>query len=95
MFKREWNIRYIITRVVFRESKKTEFRLDYGALRSELEMMGGEANLTNIRQAAIRSRRSKLPDVAEIPNAGSFFKNPVVSREQADRLLAEYPGLPV
>ena len=95
IFKREWKNRYIITRVVFRLSKKTEFRLDYGALRSELEKMGGEVNLTNIRQAVIRIRRSKLPDVAEIPNAGSFFKNPVVSREQADRLLAEYPGMPV
>ena len=84
-----------IDRVVFRLSKKPEFRLDYGALRSELEKMGGEVNLTNIRQAVIRIRRSKLPDVAEIPNAGSFFKNPVVSREQADRLLAEYPGMPV
>ena len=81
IFKREWKNRYIITRVVFRLSKKTEFRLDYGALRSELEKMGGEVNLTNIRQAVIRIRRSKLPDV--------------VSREQADRLLAEYPGMPV
>ena len=37
IFKREWKNRYIITRVVFRLSKKPEFRLDYGALRSELE----------------------------------------------------------
>ena len=72
IFKREWKNRYIITRVVFRLSKKPEFRLDYGALRSELEKMGGEVNLTNIRQAVIRIRRSKLPDVAEIPNAGVF-----------------------
>ena len=95
IFKREWKNQYIITRVVFRLSKKPEFRLDYGTLRSELEKMGGEVNLTNIRQAVIRIRRSKLPDVAEIPNAGSFFKNPMVRREQADRLLAEYPGMPV
>lgn len=95
IFKREWKNRYIITRVVFRLSKKPEFRLDYGALRSELEKMGGEVNLTNIRQAVIRIRRSKLPDVAEIPNAGSFFKNPWSVGNRRTGFWRNYPGMPV
>jgi len=95
IFKRAWKNQYLITRVIFRLAKKPVFRLEYGSIRSELEKSGGEVSLKNIRQAIIRIREEKLPDVKVWPNAGSFFKNPVVSREIADRLLQQYPELPV
>ena len=94
IFKGEWKNRYIVTYVVFRLTKVPEFRLNYGSVREELQKLG-EVSLKNIRQAIIQIRRAKLPDVKELPNAGSFFKNPVVSREQAEQLKERYPELPV
>lgn len=94
IFKGEWKNRYIVTYVVFRLTKVPEFRLNYGSVREELQKLG-EASLKNIRQAIIQIRRAKLPDVKDLPNAGSFFKNPVVSREQAGQLKERYPELPV
>ena len=94
IFKGEWKNRYIVTYVVFRLTKVPEFRLNYGSVREELQKLG-EVSLKNIRRAIIQIRRAKLPDVKELPNAGSFFKNPVVSREQAGQLKERYPGLPV
>lgn len=95
IFKKAWKNQYIITRVIFRLSKHPEFRLDYGSIRTELERLGGEVSLKRIREAIIRIRREKLPDVAVLPNAGSFFKNPVVARGMAERLAVQYPELPV
>lgn len=94
IFKGEWKNRYIVTYVVFRLTKVPEFRLNYGSVREELQKLG-EVCLKNIRRAIIQIRRAKLPDVKELPNAGSFFKNPVVSREQAGQLKERYPELPV
>ena len=51
VFKNSYKNKYLITRVVFKLSKKPEYRLDYGAIRKELEKMGGEVSLKNIRQA--------------------------------------------
>lgn len=95
IFKREWRNQYIITHVFFRLSKQPQFRLDYGSVRSELERVGGEVTLQKVRQAVINIRNSKLPDVKILPNAGSFFKNPVVPLKLAENLLKQYPGLPV
>ena len=55
----------------------------------------GEVTLKAVREAIIRIREAKLPDVNVLPNAGSFFKNPVVERKAADALLAENPGMPI
>ncbi|MDE6451471.1 MAG: UDP-N-acetylenolpyruvoylglucosamine reductase, partial [Odoribacter sp.] len=95
IFKKAWKNQYIITRVIFRLAKHPVFRLDYGSIRTELERLGGEVSLKSVREAIIRIRWDKLPDVAVLPNAGSFFKNPVVKCEMAERLLEQYPGLPV
>lgn len=94
IFKHEWKNKYIITHVTYRLDKTPEFILDYGAVREEVDRLG-EVSLEHIREAIIRIRESKLPDVKLLPNGGSFFKNPVVDHEKAEQLGGLYPGMPV
>ena len=94
-FKREWRNRFVVTRVWFRLSKHPRFRLDYGSVRAEVEKLGGEVTPGKVREAVIRIREAKLPDVKSVPSAGSFFKNPVVEAGMAERLAEEYPGMPL
>lgn len=71
-------------------------RLDYAGLREELRTLGAdEPGHADVACAVERLRRRKLPDPAEISNAGSFFKNPVVPGEHAVALKNAYPDLPV
>jgi len=93
VFKKEYKNLFIITHVYFRLSKKAEFKLEYGAIKKELENYD-EINLQNIREVIIKIRESKLPDPLEIGNAGSFFKNPVVETEFAEKLVTKHPDLP-
>lgn len=67
--------------------------LGYDALAREVEDAGG-ATLENIRTAVRRIRGEKLPDPAVTGNAGSFFKNPVVDSELAERIKRKYPDMP-
>ena len=95
MFKHSWKNRYIITYVVFRLSKEPVYKLDYGSIREEVGRLGEMVSLSSVRQAVINIRNSKLPDVRELPNAGSFFRNPVVSAEFARNLQQKYPSVPL
>lgn len=94
IFKHELRGRAVITSVEFRFGKHPAPDLGYGDLQRETEARGG-ASLRNIREAVCAIRRGKLPDTAVLGNAGSFFKNPVVSRAEAERLAARYEGMPV
>ena len=97
VFKSELWGQYAITRVTFRLKKHFEPKLQYGGLVKAVEEKGlTKDTLTaqELRQIIIDIRRAKLPDPKEQGNAGSFFKNPVVSREQAERLLLDYPTMP-
>lgn len=97
VFKRELRDQYIITTVTFRLDKQPVFHTRYGAIRETLSEMGiSDDNLSikAISEAVIHIRRSKLPDPAEIGNAGSFFKNPEIPKLQFDRLKAQHPALP-
>ena len=97
IFKSELWGQYAIIRVTFRLKKHFEPKLQYGGLIKAVEEKGlTKDTLTaeQLRQIIIDIRRAKLPDPKEQGNAGSFFKNPVVSREKAERLLSEYPTMP-
>ncbi len=94
IFKVESKGKYLITRVWFRLSKTPVLKLDYGSLREDVKRFGHE-NLKNVREAVINTRTRKLPDPAKTGNAGSFFKNPVISVGQSEDLLRIFPGMPV
>ncbi len=93
IFKQELKGRVIILAVEFRLGRKPNPNLGYGDVISEVESRGG-ATLRNIREAICAIRSRKLPDPKVLGNAGSFFKNPIVEREVAQRLLEMYPDMP-
>ena len=93
VFKNEYKGRYIITSVLFRLNKHPEFKLNYQHLEEEV-MKTGELNLANIRKTIIHIRETKLPDPKITGNAGSFFMNPVIAKEQFLALQAVYPQIP-
>lgn len=94
-FKNEWKNKFLITSVCYQLSKVFQPRLDYGNIRAELQQRGiVEPTPQELRQVIIDIRRAKLPDPAVEGNAGSFFMNPVVSREKFETLAAHYPDMP-
>jgi UDP-N-acetylmuramate dehydrogenase len=94
IFKRKWKGKYFILHVRFRLSKHPELKLDYSAIREELQLMNRpDPSISDIRDAVCRIRERKLPDPGKIGNAGSFFKNPVISERQFTVLKERYPGM--
>jgi len=95
IFKRALKGKYIILNATFRLSKNPVLNTSYGLIREELESMNvPEPGILSVRNAVISIRRRKLPDPAEIGNAGSFFKNPVIPNDQFELLKAKFPGIP-
>ncbi len=87
--------RYLITSLRLQLDRTFTPQLDYAGIRQELQQAGIEqADLRDVFNAIIWIRQRKLPDPAVQGNAGSFFKNPVVSRERFETLLSQYPDLP-
>ena len=94
IFKGKYKDRVVILNVTFRLNKKPVFHTSYGDIRNELERMGvKDLNIRAVSQAVISIRQSKLPDPAKIGNAGSFFKNPTVSKEKFEALQVEFPSI--
>jgi len=89
------NARYAITDVTFRLPKAWRPVTRYTDVDAELAARSvGQPDARVIFAAIVAIRQRKLPDPAQLPNAGSFFHNPVVAAATADRLLANHPGLP-
>ena len=93
VFKHALRDRAIITRVQLRLARKACVNLQYPALAEQFPH-GVQPTPHEVRAAVIAVRRSKLPDPAELPNVGSFFKNPLVSSAQFEPLRRADPALP-
>jgi UDP-N-acetylmuramate dehydrogenase len=93
IFKRSWKQKCIVTSVVFRLAKKPTLNTGYQSL---ADKMAGRSkqDVETLRQVIMEIRSEKLPDPDKLGNAGSFFKNPVVSEEMYESLLTDHPDLP-
>jgi UDP-N-acetylmuramate dehydrogenase len=95
IFKHAWKDRALITSVLFSLPLGALPWTDYGELRTELTRLGiHRPTARDVSAAVIAIRRRKLPDPAKIGNAGSFFKNPIVTVETFDQLKNSHPTLP-
>lgn len=95
IFKKRYKNDYIIVSVHFKLNKTPVINTSYTALKAELEKAGiHNPTIQDISRAVITIRQSKLPNPAEVGNAGSFFKNPVVEAEKLTQLKAKHPDIP-
>lgn len=96
VFKNVLKNQYVVTAVVLRLHRQAQTNVRYGAITETLAELGieGEPTPQDVSRAVVHIRRSKLPDPAQVGNAGSFFKNPEVSQAKFDQLKSQYPELP-
>jgi UDP-N-acetylmuramate dehydrogenase len=95
IFKHEAKGKYVIVNVTFKLNKNPKFHVEYGAIKDTLAEMGvEELSIKAISDAVVHIRQSKLPNPAEIGNAGSFFKNPEIPISQFVILKEKFPTIP-
>ncbi len=94
IFKRP-NNRYVITGVRYKLSRSPVMNVSYGAIAAELKKFSFiEPDTRYIFDTVCRLRKSKLPDPDELPNAGSFFKNPKIDENKLKGILRKDPDMP-
>lgn len=95
IFKGELKGQYVITSVDFLLKKNAPLHLEYGNIQTYLEQNGiDNPSLQQLHDAICAIRDAKLPDVKQIGSAGSFFKNPVIGKEQFEALQKVHPDMP-
>lgn len=95
IFKQELKHKVIITNVTLRLTKHShKFNVSYGAISQFLDTNKQKPSLENIAAAVMQIRQSKLPNPAEIGNAGSFFKNPEISQTEFEAIKQKFPTIP-
>ncbi len=98
IFKGDLKNQYIITEVIFRFPMASKLNMDYGAIQDELkkeipDKMAHEIDIQDISRVVSKIRIEKLPDPSQIGNAGSFFKNPIISESIWKQLKIRYPNI--
>lgn len=93
IFKQEAKDKYVITSVVFKLTKRNhKINTSYGDITKELEKQNVTTpTLKDVSNAVIAIRQSKLPDPKELGNSGSFFKNPIISKELFEKVHQKFP----
>lgn len=95
IFKRKVKNQYFIYEVYFKLDKKRAVNCNYGDIKKILEEKGIDTPTPkDVSNAVIEIRSSKLPNPSELGNAGSFFKNPVISESLFNELYISYPEMP-
>jgi UDP-N-acetylmuramate dehydrogenase len=95
LFKKEGKNQYIILSITLKLNKIPSYHVEYGAIQQTLAAMNvKELSIQNISRAIIQIRQHKLPDPKKIGNAGSFFKNPILSSQAFKNIFSEYPEMP-
>ena len=93
VFKQEAKDKYVITSVVFKLTKRNhKINTSYGDITKELEKQNVTTpTLKDVSNAVIAIRQSKLPDPKELGNSGSFFKNPIISKQLFEKVQQKFP----
>ena len=94
VFKQALRDRMLITQVRLRLQKRPRLNLEYAGVRDELTRMAmPEPTVADVSRAIVRMRRRKLPDPESLPNAGSFFKNPVLAPDHYAQVQQRCPQI--
>jgi UDP-N-acetylmuramate dehydrogenase len=95
IFKNELKGKFVITSVMLRLQKSPKTNISYHALSDKLAEKGiTKPSIRDVSNAVIEIRKSKLPDPAKIGNTGSFFKNPVITKDRFQILQEKYAEIP-
>lgn len=94
IFKSKYKGRFIILSVTYKLNINQQKNTSYGAIEAELAHRGiHDPSIKDIAEVVSFIRVEKLPDPSTIGNAGSFFKNPIISNEQLTQIQAQYPQI--
>lgn len=94
IFKNQYAGKRIILSVLFKLTKRPELNTSYPLVEETLEKYRIK-NPYSLGRSIREIRESKLPEPWQLGNAGSFFKNPIISQDDADRLILEHPNIPI
>jgi UDP-N-acetylmuramate dehydrogenase len=94
IFKNDLKNKFIITSIKLKLKKNPIVNFSYSSIKSELEKKKIlNPTIKEIRKIIYGIRMSKLPDPAKIGNAGSFFKNPIITKDKLLQLQKIFPGI--
>lgn len=94
IFKSKYKGRYIITSVTYKLHLHAQRNTSYGAIEDELKRRNiNSPTIKDIAEVVSHIRVEKLPDPTTIGNAGSFFKNPIIPKQQFERLVQKFPDM--
>lgn len=95
IFKQDLKNQYMICSITLKLNQYESHNIQYGEIQKTLAELGITQPSTSVISDIITQiRKNKLPDPTELPNVGSFFKNPFISIDHFNQLKCEHPELP-